>query len=283
MKTVGLFLLGSSLDRATGGRRIGAKAPDDDQSGALDMGLRGLRLRRGLTLIELMISIAILAIFLAIPMTGLAGSRALTREDDYRWALASARTQKAYLESAAFDSLPPERLTVASDGSVKLSQREVLPATITVDGKPAPTKKIENGKLHLGKERAGEKVVLNYQFVLADQNEAHYLNERGQLVLQNLPAKTVEAAWRADGDRLLPLQPSSTDLKSGTLTFAGAKPGTLVVVDYQGGRWSNRVGSTFLDANLQPTSTPTDTKLLDVQENYGGAWRMSLPLLKVRR
>lgn len=245
-------------------------------------GIRTFRERRGLTLIELMISIAILAIFLAIPMTGLSGSRALSREDDYRWALNNARSQKAWLEAADFETLPPQRLVVAGDGSVRLAQSDIIRSTIMVDGRAVPASRFADGRLFLGKERAGQKVVVNYQFTLPDRNEAHFLDEQHQITLQNLPLRTVDKVWRAEGDRLLPLQPSASDLAAGKLSFADTPPGTLLVVDYRGGRWSNRVSSSFLNANLQPTSTPTDTKLLDVQENYGGAWRMSLPLLKVR-
>lgn len=251
--------------------------------GDILMSLAGARLRcRGLTLIELMISIAILAIFLAIPVTGLQGLKSLSREDDYRWALANARGQKEWLLSVDFDQLPPEQLTVSRDGFIQLSQDEVIGETITVDGRPLPNLSLEKRRLFLGKDRAGQKVTVNYEFSLPDHNEAHFLDEARQVTLQNSPVQKLEAVWLAQGDRLVPTQAGSSDLASGRLSFPELSPGTLVVIDYRGDRWGNRLSGQFLDDSFQPTGTPSNIKLFEVKEWYGGGWRLTLPLVKVR-
>lgn len=246
------------------------------------LGSERWRRRLGSTLIEVMIAIAILAVFLAIPMTGLDGINSLTREDDYRWALTNARQQKAWLLSANFDRLPPEQLTVARDGSVELSQAGVLTASITVDGKPISDQKRDGARLLLGAERAGQKVTVDYEFTLPHQNEAHFLDDKQQITLQNVPVQKVEAVWLAQGNTLTPARLSEVDLATGRVSFSSLSPGALVVVDYRGERWGNRLSGRFLDDKLEPTTTPTDTKLLEVKEWYGGAWRMTLPLIRVR-
>ncbi len=234
------------------------------------------------TLIELMISIAIITIFLSIPFGALQSSRSLTREDDYRWALANARAQKSRLQAIPFEQLPPEHLRVASDGTVKLSQNEIIEGSLTVNGKPHQVDKDQPGRLLVGKQFAGQTVTVDYQFSLPEQNEAHFVDDQSAVQLRNLPLLKVEKAWLVQGDRWTPIVPETVDPQTGRLTFPKLSSGSLVVVDYHGKRWRNLVSSRFLDSSFRPTAQPTGTKLLEVGEEYGGALRMSLPMIKVR-
>ena len=156
---------------------------------------------RAFTLIELMIGIAILAIFLAVPFGALQSSNSLNRESDYRWALANARTQKSRLQQTDFEKLPPQRLRVAADGTVSVDQEDIIDGSITVNGKTL-NETLHHGRLLVGKEFAGKTVTVNYRFSLSEQNEAHFLDAQRTVRLENAPLVRVEKVWLVRGDTL---------------------------------------------------------------------------------
>jgi prepilin-type N-terminal cleavage/methylation domain-containing protein len=241
--------------------------------------------RWGFTLIEMMISIAILAILGSIAVSSLFQFTGISRQRDHSRALHEAEGQIFQLRQTSFDSLPPEVETVGENGTVNLAQRNLVAGSVKVrtadDLKEfAPQSvSLENGTITLGTALKGRRVIVDYRFSLPTMGEAHFLGSDG-IRLENTPVRKIEAVYLASADKLT--KTSAFTLQGDLLKVKAAK-GQLVVVDYLGGAWSNQVSGRFLDPSLQSTAQPSDTKMLTVEEPYRGPFRLTLPLLKVRR
>lgn len=241
----------------------------------------------GFTLIELMISIALVVITLSIGVSTLMDFGALTREVDYDKSLKNANAQLRELRQAKFDSLPPEILEVNAQGEVQLSRGHIIAGTLSVarsDSLAEVTVRETDpvkGTVRLNPTLAGQKVIVNYRFQMADRSEVHFADENLQIRLSNRPVKKVESVWLVEGEVLTAARFELSP--DGLVTVDKAKPGQLIAVDYWGGRLQNRVQARFLNSEFQESQRPTELKELIVSEKYGGGFRLSLPLLKVVR
>lgn len=237
-------------------------------------------MRRGFTLIEVMIAIAILAIVAVVPLTGRQSLQALSREADYGFALRNATRQVDDLRAAPFDSVPPQVVTVPADGRVRLARTDLVPGSVLVDGSPPQAVDGATGEIQVDPSFQGRKVVVDYRCFLPDRGEAHTVPADGRVTLVNAPVHRVLAVRLASGERLapVPFEPTPDGLRVG----AEAK-GRVVVVDYLGGRVRNELSGRFLTVDLLPATGAGPVKELRVEESYGGATRrMGLTLLKVQ-
>lgn len=239
--------------------------------------------RRGFTLIELMICIAILAIVMVVPLTARNSLQSLTRESDYRLALRNATRQLDELRAEPFGAVPPAVLRVPADGRVRL--RDVVPDSLAlsdVDGTPLATPSLQGETVEVDPALAGRQVILDYRAWLPDRQEAHTVPSRPPFVvpLVNGPALRLEAVRLATGDRQAPLQARLTEAG---VEVPGSAAGRVVVVDYLGSRVRNQVSGRFLTLDLQPARGVGPVKELRIRESYGGqAMAMGLTLLKVQ-
>lgn len=240
---------------------------------------------RGFTLIELMISIAIVAITLSIATSAFTNFVALSRALRYERSLNNAEHQLEYIRSQPFGSVPPQVVQAKSDGTIHLSQRHLVEGTVEVlnpkNGRQVPfeTVSLKDGTLRVNSAMAGKKLVVDYQFTLPDRNESHFVRDDRTIQLQNRPVIAIDAVFVADGEKLREL--SDYELSDeGVLTLPKLRPGQLVVVDYLGEEYQNRIEGEFLGPRLRARLLPTETKRLVVGEKYSGGWRLSLPLFK---
>lgn len=232
-----------------------------------------------------MIAIAILAIVASIAVNSLFQFRGVTRERAYAESLQQAPAHLTALRQESFDNVPPEVATV-SGGKIQLRQGALLEGSVKAYS-PDGSQELEIGEVDLQKgiislkgSSSGNAIVY-YSYFLPHKGEAHFLEADGSVRLSHRPVRSVKSVSLASGDKLAPA--SSFKLgENGKLTVVGGKTGQLVVVDYYGGDNGNTVTGRFLDAQLNATQAPGDTKLVEVGESYKGPYRASLPLIKVR-
>ena len=225
---------------------------------------------RAFTLIEVMIGIAILAIVMAVPRAARDSVQGLAKESDYRFALRNARFQQEWLRAAEFDRLPPEVVKVRPDGSVPLSQPDVVPGSLKVR------------TLGGAEARPGDTAVADYRFYLPDRSEAHTVPSSPpyRVELVNTPVVRLVAAYLAEGETLRPL-PATLSPDRTALVAPASAAGRVVLVDYLGQRIRNEVSGRFLTADLRATDRPSGFKLLRLQESYA-EHGVSLTSLKVK-
>lgn len=240
----------------------------------------------GFTLIEMMISIAILAIVFAISVSSLFQFGGLNREREYAKSLVQAQEQLSELRKASFDRLPPEFIRVGEGGLVKLSQKNLVDGSVRVLQGDGTTElvpdsvSLQDGTLSLSSLKPGTQVLVDYEFHLADRSEPHFVAEDGTVSLENTPVLGVDSVFLAKGDSLTAT--SKYKLKGNRVKLDGVSPGQLVLVDYRGKQSGNIVSGRYLDKELQTSQRPTDCKMLTIGESYRGPMRSSLCLLKVR-
>jgi prepilin-type N-terminal cleavage/methylation domain-containing protein len=243
--------------------------------------------QRAFTLIELMISIAILAIMLSVATASLFEFGAVQRQAAYSQALANGQAQLSLLRAVPFDTLPPQVLTAAQDGTLQLAQTSIVPDSIVVKelstGQIIDISEISaTGLVRLQKSVPGQKVVVDYDFFIPGRQETHFVDDSGVATLQGGSVLKIHDVFVAEGAKLKP----TSDFKlaeSGRLQFPKSMVGRLVVIDYEGERFRNIVSGQFLDGDLSPSDTPSETKLMEVKELYHGPWSLSLPLLREKK
>ncbi|MCA9795196.1 MAG: prepilin-type N-terminal cleavage/methylation domain-containing protein, partial [Candidatus Eremiobacteraeota bacterium] len=166
--------------------------------------------RRGFTLIEVMICIAILAIVFSVPWSLHRGHAHLLRQANYRFALRNAETQLEALRAESFDQLPPAVVTVGQGGAVQLphgwlEQDSLKVRSLAGEELAAPLEvESQTGRLKLEPKLAGQKVIIDYAFYVADQGEAHRVSD-GKVALENGPVVSVDRVWLARGEQLTPV------------------------------------------------------------------------------
>ena len=238
--------------------------------------------KRAFTLIELMISIAIFAIFMAIGAGG-ASLHWLHRESDYRFALRNARYQVAAVRTANFDSLPPQTLAVGAGGWVQLAHKDLVRESVQVVGAEIPVQQVDNAKGRVQLTAAvGTRVSVSYGYYLPDRGEAHTVPVSApyQVLLRNTPVIYVEQVRVADG-KVVPA--SGYQVVGDKLELTADLAGKVVEIDYAGARIRNQVWGSYLDARLNSTVQTGPCKLMRIQESYGsqGLGRIDLNLVKV--
>ncbi|MFN8610462.1 MAG: hypothetical protein U0931_23185 [Vulcanimicrobiota bacterium] len=136
---------------------------------------------------------------------------------------------------------------------------------------------LDRGRVQL-QAAQGSNVLVNYGYYPGDSGEAHTvpLVPPFRITLRNTPVLQVERVQAYQGEQARPV--AFTQIGD-QLEFAAALAGRVVSVNYSGRTVRNQVTGTFLDSRLQPSSQPSDCKLLFVQEAYG---RSSLRLSLVR-
>lgn len=236
---------------------------------------------RAFTLIEIMICIALLAIFLSIAIHRADTGGWLSQEADYRFALRSARLQLEELRAQPFDSLPPQQVKVGRDGWVQLAHGQLVPGSVRC---PSEIKTIDEprGRVQLDAP-VGQKVTVDYAYFVGDQGEAHTVPSSApyRITLRNSPVVKVDRvhAYRGGQSRTVSCRQFGDQLE-----FGPDMAGQVVSVDYSGARVRNQVSGSFLDERLAASSTPQNNRLLYVKEAYGqqGTTRMQLTLVKSR-
>lgn len=246
-------------------------------------------MKRGFTLIEMMICIAILTIAVAAMGTAGQGLRQLRREGDFRFAVQCARQQLAKLEEAPFDSLPPQVLVVTRAGELQLGQRHIVPGSLKVtrlDGQGAAfTPSAVEGRLaRVDKSLAGQRVVVDFEWYLPGSNEAELVGPGGRVPLWNAPAVEVEGVRSARGAAEEQVSHWKLSPDRTSLLVSPALEGRAVLIDYLGSRLRNRARGRFLDEEMRPLDRPSPIKLLELREDYGdGAGTFRLNLVRVNR
>ena len=239
---------------------------------------------RAFTLIELMISIALIAIFLATAVNRCTLCW-LHRESHYRFALRNARHQVGQLRDARFDSLPPQTLQVGPDGWVQLAHTDLVPNSLQVLGSDVPVEDVQTapGRVRLG-AAPGSRVSLSYAYYLPDRGEAHTVPTVPpyRVALANTPVVQINQVRLVVGDGLQPLPSSAYQGTGSFLELGPALAGKVIEVDYAGESVRNQVSGTYLDANLQPIMRAGPYKRVTVREAYGpqGTGRIELDLIK---
>lgn len=243
--------------------------------------------RRAFTLIELMISIAIIAIMFAIATSTLMEFGALQRQKKFQASLEQSSNHFDYLRKADFHSLPPEVKTVGSGGVIVLSQDDIIADSVIIrDSQTGKEFSVANfssaeRKVRLEGAPVGASLVVDYDFYLPAENVCCFADEQGKVQLESLPELRVHRVSLAKGETLEEL--SEYKLVGKELLLPSRAANGLVVIDLQDEQKRNRVSGEFLGQDLSPRTSPSSTKILQVQEPFQGAWKMSLPFLKEAR
>lgn len=240
---------------------------------------------RGYTLIEAMVCTAILAIMLAVQAPAWMGLVTLQKEADYRYAARNANQQLKALRSLPFDSLPPQLLRPDSRGWVRCSQSDVIGETVRLKtfGRAGEPRILEAdwlaGRFRVDAALAGQTLWVDYEFYLCDKDEAHVVGPDGAVRLENAPVARVDAVWLAEGPRLSRLHAFR---REENLLRLDRPPGSVVVVDYRGGRVANRVSGRYLNEDLAPIDSPSPLKLLQLRESYAERQAFAVTCLRAR-
>jgi prepilin-type N-terminal cleavage/methylation domain-containing protein len=233
---------------------------------------------RAFTLIEVMICIALLAIFFGIAIQRANTGDWLSHESDYRFALRNARNQLEELRSLPFDGLPPQRLKAEAGGWVQLAHFPLVPDSLRCQA-AVLSLDLERGRVQL-EATQGAQVVVNYAYYLSDVGEAHTVPSTPpyRVSLRNTPVLAIERVRTYQGQRI---RPATFRCIGDELEFGPELAGRVISVDYSGERIRNQVSGVFLSPGLQPSDAPTDCRLLYVKEAYGNS-HVQLSLVRPR-
>ena len=241
-----------------------------------------------------MISIAILAILAAVPLSIKGTVQWLNHEEDYRFALRNARYELETLQKLPCDALPPRLLKVPPGGTVDLGQDGIVPGSVimrTVNGDvmTASVNLDATGeKLHIAPALSGQEVIVDYRFAAPDAPEAVTVSsaDRYTARLHNTPVARVASVKLLHGEsqETLPTSDCRLDPTAGLLSMPSRAAGNAVLVEYVGTRIRNEVSGTFLDGDLRPTKARGPFKLVRVEERYGDDQvRLHLSMLRATR
>lgn len=237
--------------------------------------------RRGFTLIEVMISLALLTTFFGISLLRTAFV-SLREESDYRFAVRNARFQMARLRLEDYSRLPPERLKLGPGGWVQLAHYPLVPNTVDVTGGKLLEVDWVAGRVKVASE--SDSITVNYSYYPSDEGEAHTVPNQApyEVSLHNAPVVQVVRVWRAAGDRLIPLSGLKLQCRGSRLTLPSSQAGQVVVVDYLGTRVRGQISGHFLNENLGKTNQAGPFKEMLLTQSYGSSRQPRFRLSLVR-
>lgn len=243
--------------------------------------------RRAFTLIEVMISVALMAIFLMGELRVYNSLTRLRRQSEYASAARQAEIQLADLRKQAFDDLPPQILKPDAQGWIQLGQKDVEATSIRIlplRGAPQPVApKVVTaglGRVQVDPAWAGQPLLLDYAYRPCDRNETHRVPEHGLLTLDRGPAVRVEKVWLARGDELHPY--GDWKITPAGLELGPTARGQVAVIDYRGENSVSRITGEFLDEQLRVQQAPSPVKRIQIESRYAGPERLRISLLKVQ-
>jgi hypothetical protein len=206
-----------------------------------------------------MISIAILAILLAAPISLRNGTHFLASERAWRDDLRSARFQIDALRDRPFDELPPRVARVGDDGRVDLGDVAVVPGTVHLRdtrGADIGGAEIDASHLRLAPDQAGRTILVDFSFYAPEVGECHTVaaGRPPSVMLEAAPVARVLRVLVAEGEHLAVLPPSawSVEGENGRLSLPPSAAGHVVRVDYLPRHPRMAVHGRFLDDSFRP-------------------------------
>lgn len=224
-------------------------------------------MRRGFTLIEVMIAIAILAIVGAVPLSASHSVRALQRETDASLALRAMEAHLAALRKAPYAELSPRSLTVGAGGWLTPGPQYLASVRVTQKGQAVPLLEQAGARVRVGLA-PGTPVQAEFSYYIGGEGETHLATSR-QVTLSNAPVVRVERVWLAQGESLVPL--TGFRVNGDHLELPAAAEGKIVCVDYLGGRVQTKVRGEL---------APGLGKLLTLEEGRPGDQKVTVQLLR---
>ncbi|MCD4785746.1 MAG: type II secretion system GspH family protein [Candidatus Eremiobacteraeota bacterium] len=237
---------------------------------------------RAFTLIEIMISIAILAILFTSLFVIAADMKWISHEADYFNAVRLMKLNDKLVKEKSFYSLPPEVRIISSDGRVSLANRFILPQSVVVMTSDNETLLPDDYGVDsrtgvvtfLPEKLVGKKVIVKYSYLIPDSGELCRIPEKSpySVELMNNPISDVLMVERIDGNRKTLLGKSSYSFNpgGGSVSFDENIAGKVVEVRYIGKKILNICTGRFVSpGTLNESGEPTGMKLITIREVYG--------------
>lgn len=244
-------------------------------------------MRRGFTLLEIMIALAIMAILLTGHIEFIREINAVQRQQDFLRAARQAERQLQELNQIPFEQLPPQLLSPDSEGWLQLAQTDVEPTALRVErleGEPGPVPlrslEARSGRVRVASELAGQMLMVNYAYFACDSGETVRVGRDGRVQLANQPVIRVERVLLAHGEQLSPFRDWRFTPETG-LQLGPSARGGVAVVDYRGQTLANQVQGQFLSRDLRRQSTPSNIKLITLSETCLDRQRFTITSLRM--
>lgn len=224
-------------------------------------------MRRGFTLIEVMIAIAILAIVMAVPMAARQNLRSLQRETDASMALRAMEAHLTQLRQTPYSELSPRSLRVGAGGWLTPGPLYLAEVRVLHKGKPVAIREHAGARVRVGLS-PGTPVQVEFSYYIGEEGEAQLVTSR-HVTLTNAPVVRVERVWLAQGERLVPLtgwHPTANGLE-----LPASAEGKVVCVDYLGGRVQTRVRGEV---------APGLGRLLTLEEGFSGDQKVTVQVVR---
>jgi len=238
---------------------------------------------RAFTLIEIMISIAVLAILIGSLFIIAADMRWISHEADYFTAVKLMKLNDKLVSEKSFYSLPPEVKAIPSEGSVSLANRHIIPKSVVVITSDSDTLLPDDYKLDpengvmtfIPRKLTGKKIIIKYSYLIPDSGELCRVPEKPpfSVDLLNYPISDVLMVEKIEGNRRTLVHNRFYKYKPGgdSISFNKDMAGHVVQVRYLGEKIKNVCSGRFINPEtLNESSTPTEMKIITIREVYGG-------------
>jgi prepilin-type N-terminal cleavage/methylation domain-containing protein len=231
---------------------------------------------QGFTLIEVMISIAILAIVIPAAFHILNSFKWFSHEDNYSYSLFQAEAQIDSLKSRPFQSLPPFVVTAGSDGACRIPEKHVIPESLKIysGGRAVPCQAFNkgDGTLSVSSNLKGKSLVVQCRVMLPSIEEAVTVPDKApfEVHLQNRPIRSIAEVREVSGSSFKALSQSRClSIKDDTVTLDKSLAGRVVDFTYYGERLSICMTGTFVTDDLKETHSQSQLKLITIEQVYG--------------
>ncbi|MGV8120862.1 MAG: prepilin-type N-terminal cleavage/methylation domain-containing protein [Candidatus Xenobiia bacterium LiM19] len=231
---------------------------------------------RGFTLIEVMISIALLAIVIPAAFHIMNLFKWFSHEENYRYALFQAEAQIDSLKSQPFESLPPFVVTAGKDGKVVLPGRRVIQDSIRLysEGRQLPSSSFANkdGVLYVTGAFMGKRLVAECRVLLPSIEEAVTVPDKApfELHLLNSPVTEITGVREVRGGSFRTLSKGvCTAVKDDVVTVNEGLAGKVLDFTYYGERLSICMNGVFVTDDLKETRRASSLKLVTLEQVYG--------------